>query len=89
MLDGEGHSGDVDVTDADVAGLPPGNIRVSGEEFASVWRAAAANDLEPSGDWYAAAVATTCRWLATASARLPNGTAGLLRSPATRREGVP
>lgn len=78
----------MDVTDADVAGLPPGNIRVPREEFASVWRAASAHDLESSGDWYAAAVATTCRWLATAPARLPNGTAGLLRSPATRRESV-
>ena len=76
------------MTDADVAGLPPGNIRVAGDDFVAVWRAASARDLESSSDWYAAAVATTCRWLATAPARLPNGTAGLLRSPATRSESV-
>lgn len=78
----------MDVTDADVAGLPPRNIRVPRGEFAAVWRTASVHDAKGPGNWYAAAVATTCRWLATAPARLPNGTAGLLRSPATRREGV-
>ena len=76
------------VSEADVAGLPPGNVRVPRDEFAAVWRAASARDASQADDWYAGAVALTCRWLATAPARLPNGAAGLVRSPATRRTGV-
>lgn len=75
------------VTDADVAGLPPGNVRVPHDEFLGVWREATRRDAAPSDaeDWYAAAVATTCRWMATAPARLENGLGGPVRSPATRR----
>jgi hypothetical protein len=54
-----------------------------------VWRAASEHDENGAGGWYAAAVATTCRWLATAPARVSGGTAGMLSSPATRRAGIP
>lgn len=77
------------VIGSDVAGLPPGNLRVPHDEFVAVWRTASMRDGEGTLDWYAGAVASTCRWLATAPARLPNGTATMLRSPATRRTGVP
>jgi hypothetical protein len=82
------HSEQVDVTETDVAGLPPGNVRAPRDEFVAVWQAASARHNAAAADWYAAAVATTCRWLATAPARLPNGVGGLVRSPATRREVV-
>lgn len=78
----------VDVTEADVAGLPLGNVRAPRDEFVAVWRAASEQDGRAADDWYAGAVATTCRWLATAPAGLPSGVAGLLRSPATRRVGI-
>ncbi|GAA4820893.1 hypothetical protein GCM10023201_03030 [Actinomycetospora corticicola] len=77
------------MTEADVAGLPPGNVRVQRDEFVAVWRAASEHDDRGVDDWYAGAVATTCRWLATAPVRLSSGPAGLLRSPASRRSGVP
>jgi hypothetical protein len=82
----------VDVNDADVVGIPLRNIRVPREEFVAVWRAASDRDhgdLARGGEaWYAAGVATTCRWMATAPSRLANGLADSTPAPATRRRSV-
>lgn len=82
----------VDVTDADVAAIPVHNLRVPRDEFVAVWRAASARDHEDTSrggrGWYAAGVAATCRWLATAPSRLANGLAGPTPAPATRRTAM-
>lgn len=79
----------MEVTDADVAAIAPGNLRVPRGEFVAVWRAASARGREQATrgvtDWYAGAVAVTCRWLATAPMRSEAGPGRLTRSPATRR----
>ena len=60
---------------------------MSRDEFVAVWRAAVVLDRTRvlDDDWYPAAVALTCRWLAAASTRTAHG-GGLTRSPATRRQ---
>lgn len=82
----------VDVTEADVAATPARNIRVPMEEFTAVWRAASHRDHHDSArggeGWYAAGVAATCRWLATAPSRLANGLADSTPAPATRRRSL-
>ena len=82
----------MEVRDVDVAGIPAGNIRVTRDEFAAVWRAAAALDAARAThgvtDWYAGAVVVTCRWLATAPTRSAQGPGRLTRSPATKRARV-
>jgi hypothetical protein len=82
----------VDVTDADVAGMPARNIRVPRAEFVAVWRAASSCDHDDparhGGGWYAAGVAATCRWLATAPSRLTNGLADPTPAPATHRTAL-
>lgn len=76
------------MTQSDAAGLPPGNVRVPRRSFIAIWEAASARDVEQAAqgvtDWYAGAVALTCRWMAAAPLRTPGG-GGLVRSPATRR----
>jgi hypothetical protein len=80
----------VEVTESDVARIPRGNVRVPRAEFVAVWREAArrAERQDLSGrrdeeiDWYDAAVASTCRWLAGAPQRSERGNAPP-RSPAT------
>jgi hypothetical protein len=82
----------VDVIDADVAAIPVRNVRVPRDEFVAVWRAASDRDHHDRArggeGWYAAAVATTCRWLATAPSRLANGLADSTPAPATRRRAL-
>lgn len=72
--------------DIDTARVRAGNVRVPHQEFFAIWREA--RDVESAADgahdWYAAAVALTCRWMAAT----PLQTAlcgGLPRSPATER----
>jgi hypothetical protein len=76
------------VTAADVAGVPPSNVRVPLGAFATVWSSANDQDREQADhgvtDWYVGAVALTCRWMAAAPLRTTRG-GGLVRSPATRR----
>lgn len=66
-----------------------GNLRVKRDEFEAVWRAASGRDRGDSSHggegWYAAGVATTCRWLATAPSRLANGLVDPTPAPATHR----
>jgi hypothetical protein len=80
----------MDVTDSDLAALPAQNVRVSRADFAAVWRAASERDHEGTGGdgWYAAGVAATCRWLATAPSRLAIGLADSTPAPATRRRSL-
>lgn len=80
------HARPVDVTEADIARIPVGNLRVSRGEFAAVWAEAERRDAEHGGvgitDWYSAGVVVTCRWLARAVVPF-NGRRMLARSPAT------
>ena len=82
----------MEVRESDVVGIPAGNIRVPRDAFAAVWRAASALDTAQAArgvtDWYAGAVAVTCRWLATAPMRSVQGPGRLTRSPATKRARV-
>jgi hypothetical protein len=82
----------VEVRESDVAGIPAGNIRVPQDEFVAVWmtasRRAEEQGAQGATDWYAVAVAVTCRWLATAPMRPKTGAHRLTRSPATNRARV-
>lgn len=64
------HADAMRVTEAHVAGIPPGNLRVSSAEFVELWIAAEGLCDEQTRrtieDWSAAAVAITCEWLAGA-----------------------
>lgn len=78
----------MEVTQSDIASVPPRHVRVPRDAFVAVWQAASARDGDQGArgvtDWYAGAVALTCRWIAAAPLRTPRG-GGLVRSPATRR----
>ncbi len=79
----------MEVSGADVARVPAGNLRVSRDEFAVVWSAAEAHQEEQAGrhvtDWYGGGVVVTCRWVATAIVRPPDGPWRPAKSPVTRR----
>ncbi len=72
----------MEVTAADVARVPPGNIRVSRADFAEVWIAA---ERTARNDWYALGVAVTCRWIAHSRGTTLNGVTGPTRAPVTER----
>ena len=77
------------VTEADVARIPVGNLRVPRAEFGAVWAAAERRCGEQGArgitDWYAAGVAITCRWLATAIVEGPRGRRGPAYAPVSGR----
>jgi len=79
----------MDVTDAVVAGVPPGNLRVPRVEFAAVWAAAERRNREQGArgvtDWYAAGVVVTCRWLAGVIVTDQTGYRFPAYAPVTRR----
>jgi hypothetical protein len=77
------------VTEADVARIPRGNLRVPGAEFMAVWVAAedrARPRAEGASDWFGAGVAVTCRWLAGAVVESVLGGRCLAMSPVGERE---
>ena len=78
----------MEVAPSDISGIPPGNVRVPRRDFVALWRAASAHAAgqaeRGATDWYAGAVALTCRWMAAAPLRTAQA-GGLVRSPATRR----
>lgn len=78
----------MEVTDALVAAIPVGNLGVPRSEFAAVWSAAERHNQEHagSGDWWAAGVVTTCRWLAGAVVENLPGFRSIATSPVGRRE---
>lgn len=73
----------MEVTDRDIAKIPPRNIHVPREDFGAVWR-----DAERIGvdNWYAAGVAMACRWIATATVRPRTGDWYMAQAPVTRRQ---
>lgn len=75
-----------------VAAIPRGNIRVTRDQFAALWRAAEGFHDERVrnriGDWYGAGVVMTCRWLARVTVRPPDGRPYLAFSPVTEREAL-
>lgn len=78
----------MEVTDADVARIPVGNLRVPRGEFVALWVAAESlcDEQAERGvtDWYAGGVAVTCRWIAAAVVRPPSGPRRLAQSPVSR-----
>jgi hypothetical protein len=79
----------VRVTEADIARIPVGNLRVPRAEFGAVWVAAEQRNAEQGEqgvtDWFAAGVVVTCRWLAGATVRPSTGRWYVAYSPVTRR----
>lgn len=77
------------VTEADVARVPVGNLRVPRAEFGALWVAAEqlCDDQGERGvtDWYAAGVAVTCRWMAASVVEDATGRRRPAHAPATRR----
>lgn len=80
------------MTDADVARIPPGNLRVPRAEFAAVWAAAEQLCDEKAGrgitDWYAGGVAITCAWLAAAVVETRAAGRHPAYSPVTKRRAM-
>jgi hypothetical protein len=79
----------VEVSEAAIAGIPVGNLRVPRAEFAAVWAAAeqvCAQQAAGAADWYAAGVAMTCEWIAGAVVETTTGRAHLARAPVTGHE---
>ncbi len=79
----------MEVTESLLAGVPLGNLRVPRAEFAALWAEAERLNREqtgrPDSDWYPAAVAVTCRWLAGAVVENQVGRRALAPAPVTRR----
>ncbi len=76
------------VTEADLARIPVGNLRVPRAEFGAVWAAAEDRDRpleEGVTRWFTAGVAVTCRWLAGAVVESVVGRRQLATSPVGRR----
>lgn len=82
----------VDVSAADIAKIPAGNVRVPLAEFVALWqRAERLHDEQVRRgvpDWYGAGVVETCRWLANAIVGLEAGPWRLVPSPVTERMNV-
>lgn len=82
----------VDVSAADIAKIPVGNVRVPQAEFVALWQAAERLHDEQVRrgvpDWYGAGVVETCRWLANAIVSPESGPWRLAPSPVTRRINV-
>lgn len=79
----------MEVTESLLDRVPVGNLRVPRAEFGALWVEAERLNAEQTGrpdpDWYPAAVAVTCRWLAGAVVQDGAGRRTLAPSPATRR----
>lgn len=82
----------MELTAADVAGVPATNLHVPVAEFVALWAAAEAFSDQPAGavadDWYIAGVVITCRWLARATSRPVSGPWYPARSPVTKRQNL-
>lgn len=76
------------VSDAEIARIPVGNLRVPRVEFAAVWIAADARDIDGGArgvsDWYAGGVRCTCMWLAGAIFHPPWGRPRPAIAPVTK-----
>lgn len=86
----------MEVTEADIARIPPRNLRVPVTDFVQVWLAAEQRNREATAirstdpeyfDHRSAAIALTCRWLATAIVRPEDGRRWYpARPPVSRHE---
>jgi hypothetical protein len=78
----------MEVTESQLDRIPVGNLRVPRAEFGALWVEAERLNREQSAgsssDWYPAAVAVTCRWLACAVVQDQTGRRALAPAPATR-----
>lgn len=70
----------MDITEADIAHIPRGNVRIPVEEFVQVWRAAEQRKVR---EWYGAGITITCRWMAAVTVRPENGRWHPARAPMT------
>jgi hypothetical protein len=82
----------VEVSAADIAKIPAGNVRVPQAEFVALWQAAERFHDEQVRrgvqDWYGTGVVETCRWLANGVVLLKAGSWSLASSPVTRQFSV-
>ena len=77
------------MTEADIAQVPVGNMRVPRAAFAAVWTAAEDRDGAAAAGvapWFRAGVVATCRWLAGARVDSVIGGRRLAPSPMSGRE---
>ena len=77
------------MTEADIARVPLGNLRVPRAAFGAVWAAAEDRDWAAAAcvaPWFRAGVAATCRWLAGARVESVIGGRRLAPSPVGGRE---
>ncbi|MFC7612308.1 hypothetical protein ACFQV2_02295 [Actinokineospora soli] len=80
--------GCMELRGSDFDHIPAGNIRVPRVEFARVWHAAELrSDADPQ-DWALTGVVMTCRWIANATVRQPDGSWYSAPAPVTMRTGV-
>lgn len=79
----------MEVTAADLARVPPQNVRVLPAEFGAVWAMAEHRSASQAArgvtDWFAGGVVVTCRWLAGAVVTDQTGRQRMPCSPATGR----
>ncbi len=82
----------MEVSAADIAKIPAGNVRVPRAEFVALWQMAERSHDEQVRrgvpDWYGTGVVETCRWLANSVGGLTSGSWRLASSPVTERISV-
>jgi hypothetical protein len=78
----------MEVTARAVEAIPRGNLHVSRNEFAALWRLVEHLGEASAADWYVAGVRATCRWLACAAIPSILGGWELARAPVTRRSSL-
>lgn len=80
----------MELTAADIATIPAGNLHVPRGEFVVVWAAAEKQQDDQvrlhATDWHGAGILATCRWLANATVRPAAGPWRMAPSPVTRRQ---
>jgi hypothetical protein len=84
--------GCVDVSAAEIAKIPAGNVRVPRAQFVALWQTAERFHDEQVrrgvADWYGAGVVETCRWLTNAIVSQQSGPWRLAPAPVTKRVNV-
>jgi hypothetical protein len=82
----------VEVSAADIAKIPAGNVRVPRADFVALWQTAERLHDEQVRrgvpDWYGTGVVETCRWLANPGVGPKTGSLRLAPSPVTERVNV-
>lgn len=78
----------MEVTARHIEGIPRGNVRVPRTEFIAIWRVTEHLLTTKQGDWYAAGVAMTCRWLACSVVPSVLGGWEMPSAPVSQRSGL-